>query len=110
MTGQPATPPMGTVRDWLRARADAGGVAIVFPETGEQLDWAELVLEEATEALHYRTLCRMMIEQGWETYNESAWTGLHVALSRDIRSRGTKSRFKRSKQPGFYELRKRRQP
>ena len=35
-------PPEGTVRDWLGARADAGGVAIVFPETGETLDWQTL--------------------------------------------------------------------
>ncbi|GGX72161.1 AMP-dependent ligase [Tateyamaria omphalii] len=35
-------PPKGTVRDWLDARADTGGVAIVFPETGETLDWQTL--------------------------------------------------------------------
>lgn len=35
-------PPEGTVRDWLDARADTGGVAIVFPETGETLDWQTL--------------------------------------------------------------------
>lgn len=36
------TPPSGTVRDWLDARADVGGVAIVFPETGEALTWQVL--------------------------------------------------------------------
>ncbi|MBY5935140.1 AMP-binding protein [Tateyamaria omphalii] len=35
-------PPDGTVRDWLDARAEAGGVAIVFPETGEVLEWPAL--------------------------------------------------------------------
>ena len=35
-------PPRGTVRDWLDARAEAGGVAIVFPETGAALDWPTL--------------------------------------------------------------------
>lgn len=37
-----SAPPDGTVRDWLDARADAGGTAIVFPETGETLDWRDL--------------------------------------------------------------------
>ncbi|WP_299775414.1 class I adenylate-forming enzyme family protein [uncultured Tateyamaria sp.] len=36
------TPPKGTVKDWLDARADTGGVAIVFPETGDTLDWRTL--------------------------------------------------------------------
>ncbi|UWR21157.1 AMP-binding protein [Sulfitobacter sp. S190] len=35
-------PPEGTVRDWLDARAQEGGTAIVFPETGERLEWSEL--------------------------------------------------------------------
>ncbi len=35
-------PPRGTVRDWLEARANAGGTAIVFPETGSTLDWTSL--------------------------------------------------------------------
>ena len=38
----PETPPEGSVRDWLDARAEAGGVAFVFPETGEALTWPEL--------------------------------------------------------------------
>ena len=42
MTLSAATPPEGTVRDWLDRRADAGGVAVVFPETGEEIGWAEL--------------------------------------------------------------------
>ena len=36
------TPPKGTVRDWLDARAEQGGTAFVFPETNEALSWAEL--------------------------------------------------------------------
>ncbi|MEM6579309.1 MAG: AMP-binding protein, partial [Pseudomonadota bacterium] len=36
------TPPSGTVRDWLDARADTGGTAIVFPETGKSLTWPDL--------------------------------------------------------------------
>lgn len=38
----PEHPPRGTVRDWLTARAADGGTAMVFPETGEALTWAEL--------------------------------------------------------------------
>ena len=38
----PASPPDGTVRDWLEARAKAGGTAIVFPETGETVSWPAL--------------------------------------------------------------------
>ena len=36
------TPPQGTVRDWLDDRAEVGGIAMTFPETGQSLDWAEL--------------------------------------------------------------------
>lgn len=42
MRCDPASPPQGTVRDWLDARAQAGGTAFVFPETGETLDWRDL--------------------------------------------------------------------
>ena len=37
-----AAPPDGTVRDWLDARAEAGGTAMTFPETGSVLTWADL--------------------------------------------------------------------
>lgn len=36
------TPPQGTVRDWLDHRAATGGTAMVFPETGDSLTWADL--------------------------------------------------------------------
>ncbi|SLN40895.1 AMP-binding protein [Pseudooctadecabacter jejudonensis] len=42
MIFDPHAPPTGTVRDWLEARAQAGGVAIVFPETDETLSWVDL--------------------------------------------------------------------
>ncbi|MCO4847922.1 MAG: AMP-binding protein [Yoonia sp.] len=42
MMFDPALPPTGTVRDWLDARADADGVAVVFPETSENLTWRTL--------------------------------------------------------------------
>ncbi len=42
MTLSPDAPPQGTVRDWLEARAAAGGTAVVFPETGETLAWPAL--------------------------------------------------------------------
>lgn len=45
-----ASPPDGTVRDWLDRRAEAGGVAIVFPETGATLGWAELRRDAAAFA------------------------------------------------------------
>ncbi len=38
----PDAPPGGTVRDWLATRASKGGVAIVFPETGDVLTWEDL--------------------------------------------------------------------
>ncbi len=37
-----SSPPEGTVRDWLDARAAVGGTAIVFPETGYELTWQAL--------------------------------------------------------------------
>ena len=42
MRFNPETPPEGSVRDWLDARARAGGTAITFPETGHELSWAAL--------------------------------------------------------------------
>ena len=36
------TPPTGSVRNWLDARADQGGIGFVFPETGEELSWPDL--------------------------------------------------------------------
>ena len=36
------SPPAGTVRDWLDARADAGGTAVVFPDGEDTLSWLEL--------------------------------------------------------------------
>ncbi len=42
MRFDPNTPPQGTVRDWLDSRANAGGIAFVFPETGEELNWQDL--------------------------------------------------------------------
>ena len=44
------TPPQGTLRDWIDARADRGGTAFVFPETGEALTWPELREHCATVA------------------------------------------------------------
>ncbi|MEM8802292.1 MAG: class I adenylate-forming enzyme family protein, partial [Pseudomonadota bacterium] len=38
----PDRPPEGTVRDWVDARAETGGVAMTFPETGAVLTWVEL--------------------------------------------------------------------
>ena len=35
-------PPAGTVRDWIDSRANEGGTAFVFPETGETLTWPDL--------------------------------------------------------------------
>ncbi len=42
MKFDPASPPLGSLRDWLDARAETGGTAFVFPETGETLSWSEL--------------------------------------------------------------------
>ena len=42
-----ATPPAGTVRDWLDDRARAGGTAITFPQEGGDLSWPDLRDEAA---------------------------------------------------------------
>ncbi|WP_297776081.1 AMP-binding protein [uncultured Roseovarius sp.] len=36
------TPPEGTLRDWIDARAEAGGPAMSFPDEGTAIDWPEL--------------------------------------------------------------------
>ena len=38
----PHTPPQGSLRDWIDARADQGGAGFVFPEGEAALDWTEL--------------------------------------------------------------------
>ena len=38
----PNTPPAGTLRDWLDARADEGGAAFVFTDGAPSLSWADL--------------------------------------------------------------------
>ena len=50
------TPPQGTVRDWLSARAEAGGTAFVFPETSETLSWAALQNRALAIATHLTAL------------------------------------------------------
>ncbi|MGB1235425.1 MAG: AMP-binding protein [Planktomarina sp.] len=42
MIFSPISPPTGTVRDWLDARADTDAIAFVFPETGDTLTWKAL--------------------------------------------------------------------
>jgi len=37
-----AQPPDGTVRDWLVHRATTDDVAVIFPETGHRMSWADL--------------------------------------------------------------------
>lgn len=54
-------PPKGTVRDWLDHRADIGGTAMVFPETGGSLDWSVLLNEARATAL---TLTALGVEKG----------------------------------------------
>ena len=44
------TPPAGTVRDWVDLRANDGGSAFVFPETGEVLTWPDLQAHAANTA------------------------------------------------------------
>ena len=61
MIFDPNHPPEGTVRDWLDHRAGVGGIAMVFPETGEMLEWQELKSEAIETAL---TLTALGIEKG----------------------------------------------
>ncbi len=42
MIFDPATPPAGTLRDWIDARAEGGGTAFVFPEGGADISWSDL--------------------------------------------------------------------
>ena len=51
-----ATPPSGTVRDWLALRAQSDGVAFRFPVTGDHLSWAELYAEATRIAAHLTAL------------------------------------------------------
>ena len=57
----PDRPPEGTVRDWLSGRADTGGVAFIFPQTGEQMDWEALQAEATSYA---KTLTSQGVAKG----------------------------------------------
>ncbi len=61
MTLSTKVPPGGTVRDWLARRAEAGGVAIAFPETGSEIDWPTLQAEALAFA---RQLTARGVEKG----------------------------------------------
>ncbi len=61
MIFDPAAPPQGTVRDWLDARAETDDIAVVFPETAEQLSWRAL---RDTARDMARGLVRLGIAQG----------------------------------------------
>ncbi len=52
----PDSPPSGTLRDWLDARSQAGGTAVVFPETGETLGWDTLQTRARAIAAHLTAL------------------------------------------------------
>jgi acyl-CoA synthetase (AMP-forming)/AMP-acid ligase II len=52
MNLSPDTPPAGTLRDWLAARAQAGGTAVVFPETDDTLTWSDLQTRAQAIATH----------------------------------------------------------
>lgn len=40
-------PPKGTVRDWLRSRANEGGTAFLFPEGHSNLSWQDVLIGAA---------------------------------------------------------------
>lgn len=50
-------PPTGTVRDWIAARAQEGGVAYTFPDGEPDLTWAELQTQS-------RKLAQMLTARG----------------------------------------------
>ncbi len=56
-----ATPPEGTVKDWLDARAATSDTAMIFPETGESIDWRSL---RDTASAMAQGLVGLGIEQG----------------------------------------------
>ena len=56
MTQDTATPPNGTVRDWLEKRAFTDGMAFRFPTTGEVLSWNDLQTEAGRIAAHLTSL------------------------------------------------------
>ncbi len=49
-------PPGGTVRDWLDTRAGSPDIAIVLPDTGEQLGWEKLRNQAQGFATHLTSL------------------------------------------------------
>lgn len=52
----PDTPPSGTLRDWLAARAQTGGTAVTFPEAHDTLSWTDLHVRAQEIASHLTAL------------------------------------------------------
>jgi hypothetical protein len=61
------------------------------------LDAAAKVLAEATAPMNTKTIAERAVAQGyWKTGGKTPQATLHAAISREIKTRGTEARFKKT--------------
>ncbi|MGB6679798.1 MAG: HTH domain-containing protein [Candidatus Bathyarchaeia archaeon] len=70
------------------------------------IEAAVKVLADAGEPLHYKNICRRILEQGlWKTQGKTPESTVNANLAKEIQKNGEKSRFQRT-DPGTFALRK----
>lgn len=67
------------------------------------IEYAERVLREAGEPLHYNEIARRMLADGWSTRGATPGATVNSVLAVDLVNRGEASRFMRTK-PGHFGL------
>ena len=81
---------------------------VVNPQQPQTLlDAAAIVMQESwRQPMNARQIVDAVIQQSlWVPKGATPWLTLHAALSREIQSKGTASRFRKAKEKGKFQLR-----
>ena len=71
------------------------------------LDATAMILRENRKPMSTREIVEAVVEQRlWTPSGKTPWLTLHSALTRDMKSKGSKSRFTKSPERGKFTLRK----
>lgn len=103
-----ATPPEPRESTPVKTEAEVPRPTIIKlePQTPTLLDAAVIVLRENRKGLSTKEIIAAVQEKGlWNPSGKTPWLTLHTALSREIETKGTASRFKKSKERGKFMLR-----
>jgi hypothetical protein len=71
------------------------------------LDATAMILRERSKPMSAREIVEAVVEQRlWTPGGKTPWLPLHSALTRDMESKGSRSRFTKSQERGKFMLRK----